>query len=88
VAVTAPRQTKWSLDVAATLAAVPLVVILLPFLPGVVMSDGMKSLAILAGIEALLLAVALPAVDGLIVRTPALGVDRPASFRAVPTPPI
>jgi hypothetical protein len=61
-------QMKWSLDVAATLAAVPLIVLLLPFLPGVVMSDGMKSLAILAGVEALLLGVVLPAVDGLWVR--------------------
>jgi hypothetical protein len=63
-------QTKWSLDLAATLAAVPLVVIFLPFLPGIVMADGMKSLSILAPIEALLLGVMLPAVDGLLVRQP------------------
>jgi len=60
-------QRKWLLDVAATLAALPLVAMLLVFLPAIVMSDGMKSLAILAGIEALLLGMILPAVDGLLV---------------------
>ncbi len=62
------RRMLWSVDLATTLAAVPLIVLLLPFLPGVVMSDGMKSLEILAGIEALLLGVILPVVDGLLVR--------------------
>ena len=37
---------KWSMDFAVTLAAVPLVVLLLPFLPGVVMADGITSLEI------------------------------------------
>ncbi len=41
----------------------------MPFLPGVFMSDGLKSVAILAGIETLLLGVLLPTVDGLLVRT-------------------
>ncbi len=57
----------WSLPLA--IAAAVLLVLLLVFLPGVVMADGMKSLNILAGIEALLLGVILPAVDGLLVRT-------------------
>ncbi|HZU86115.1 MAG TPA: hypothetical protein VFF78_01455 [Anaerolineaceae bacterium] len=59
---------NWSKDVAATLAALPLIVLLLLFLPGVIMSDGMKGLEFLAGIEALLLGVILPAVDSLLVR--------------------
>jgi hypothetical protein len=57
-----------SSDVAAVLAALPLVVLLLVFLPGIVMADGMKSLNILVGFEALMLGVILPAVDGLLVR--------------------
>jgi hypothetical protein len=70
-AIAGRKQMKWSQDLAATLAALPLVMLLLPFLPGVVMSDGMKSLEILAAIEALLLFVILPVVDGLFVRQPA-----------------
>jgi hypothetical protein len=62
------KYLNWSPDLASTLAALPPVILLLVFLPGVVMADGMKSLNILAGIEALLLGVILPAVDGLLVR--------------------
>ena len=62
------KHLNWSLDAATMLAALPLVVLLLVFLPGVVMADGMKSLNILAGIEALLLGVILPVIDGLLVR--------------------
>ncbi|HEX5810230.1 MAG TPA: M28 family peptidase [Anaerolineales bacterium] len=62
------KQMNWAQDLAATLAALTLVVLVLVFIPGVVMADGMKSLEILAGIEALLLGVVLPAVDGLLVR--------------------
>ena len=39
----------------------------MPFLPGIVMSNGMKSLSILAGVVALLLVVVLPAIDALFV---------------------
>jgi len=60
-------RMAWSVDVATILAALPLVVLFMPLLPAVVMSDGMKSLAILAGAEVLLLGVVLPVVDGLIV---------------------
>ncbi len=49
------------------LAALPLIIFFFPFLPGVVMSDGMKSLNILAGIEALMLGGILPVVDALLV---------------------
>ncbi len=63
------KQKSWLQDLAATLAALPLIALLLPFVPGVVMADGMKSLEILAGVEALLLGVILPAIDGLLVGT-------------------
>ncbi len=62
------KPTKWSADAAALVTALAIVIILAPFLPGVVMSDGMKSLNILAGIEAAMLGVILPAIDGLLVR--------------------
>ncbi len=68
VALTYRKQFNWSQDLAATLAALPVVVLLLMFLPGVVMADGMKSLEILAAVEALLLAIILPAIDGILVR--------------------
>ena len=64
------RRMTRSVDLAALLAALPLVALFLPLLPAMIMSDGMKSLAILAGAEVLLSGVALPAVDGLVVRTP------------------
>ncbi len=64
------KHLNWSLDAATMLAALPLVVLVLVFVPGVVMADGMKSLNILAGIEALLLGVILPVIDGLLVRPP------------------
>jgi hypothetical protein len=63
--------TKWSLDLTTTIGAIPLVVMLLPSLPGIIMSDGMKSLNILAGAEVTLLAVILPAIDGMLVQQPA-----------------
>jgi hypothetical protein len=62
------KQGKWSLDVAAALSAGLLFVHVLPFVPGIVMADGMKSLAIIAAAEALLLGAVLPVVDGLLVR--------------------
>jgi hypothetical protein len=68
VAVTYKKQFQWSQDIATTLAALPVVVLLLIFVPGVVMADGMKSLEILAAVEALLLAIVLPAIDGILVR--------------------
>ncbi|HEX5809477.1 MAG TPA: hypothetical protein VFY25_12495, partial [Anaerolineales bacterium] len=62
------KQLTWLQDLATTFAALPVVVLLVIFLPGVVMSDGMKSLEILAAVEALLLAIILPAIDGILVR--------------------
>jgi hypothetical protein len=59
------RRMAWSIDIATLLATVPLVVLMLPIMVGVIMGDGLKSLAILAGAEALLLGIVLPAVDGL-----------------------
>ena len=65
-------QKNWSLDLAATLASVLIIVILLPFLPGIVMADGMKSLVVLAGIEAFLLGVFLLTTNELLVPQTAL----------------
>ena len=67
-AVLGKKIGPWAEDAAAILPAVSLVVLILPFIPGVVMADGMKSLEILAALEALVLSVLLPAVDGLLVR--------------------
>jgi hypothetical protein len=70
--VVARKHWNWTEDLAAVLAALPLIVLLMPFLPGVVMADGMKSLNILAGVEALMLGVILPVVDGVLVRRKAI----------------
>jgi hypothetical protein len=59
-----------SVDLAIVLAPVPILILLLPLLPGVFMADGTKSVAIVAGAWVLLLSVALPAVDALLVRPP------------------
>ncbi len=70
--VSARRLTNWLAPLGSWISrlgqrgAGSVVVFSLPFLPGIVMADGMKSLNILAGIEALILGVTLPAVDGLI----------------------
>ena len=62
------KSKRWSVDLALTGAATMMIVFILPFLPGIVMADGMKSLAILAGVEALILGVILPVADSLLVR--------------------
>jgi len=62
------KRMSWSLDLVLTVAASTMIVFFLPFLPGVVMADGMKSLAILAGVEAMILGVTLPVLDSLLVR--------------------
>lgn len=67
-ALPARRAGRWLEDAAALLPALALSVLLLVFIPGIVMADGMKSLEILAGAEVLILAVVLPAIDGLIIR--------------------
>ncbi|MHB1293805.1 MAG: hypothetical protein ACYC4R_02300 [Anaerolineae bacterium] len=61
-------RTVWAVEPAAPLAALPLLVLLLPLLPGAFMGDGAKSVGMEAGLWALLLIAALPAVDGLLVR--------------------
>lgn len=66
-AVIGRKHLSWSLDLASLLPAIPLFFMLLVFVPGVVMADGMKSLNILVGIEALILGASLPAVDGLLI---------------------
>jgi hypothetical protein len=49
------------------MTALSCVVLILPFLPGIVMSDGMKSLALLSAVWAILLSIILPALDELII---------------------
>jgi hypothetical protein len=66
------KHWNWSADVAAALAALTTLILILPLLPGVVMADGMKSLNILSGVEALMLAIILPVIDGLLVRKTAI----------------
>jgi len=70
-----------SADLAIVLAAVPILTLFLPLLPGVFMGDGTKSVAILAGAWVLLLGVVLPAVDPLLIRPPKESGSIPA-----PTP--
>lgn len=72
VSILGKKRTHWSLDLALTLAAASMIVFILKFLPGIVMADGMKSLAILAGVEALILGVIYPAIDRLMVHPAAL----------------
>ena len=50
------------------LAAIPSLVSILPLLPVVFMSDGTKSVAIIAGVWVILMGVILPVVDGLVAR--------------------
>ncbi len=52
----------------ASIAALPLMVLLLPLVPGIVMADGMKSLEILGAVLTLILFMVFPAVDGVIYR--------------------
>lgn len=69
VAIFGSKYAKWSLTAGIMLTAIPFVVFIAPVLPGVVMSDGMKSLNILAGVEVALLAAILPTLDCMLVRT-------------------
>jgi hypothetical protein len=79
VAAIGRQSTSWSVDVAATLTAIPLLVLLLPLIPGVVVSDGMNSLAIVAGVEVLLMCMVLPAIDGLLIHpAPKVKTDQAA----------
>jgi hypothetical protein len=66
------RGMRWSLDLSLTLAATTMVVFFFPILPGLIMADGMKSLAILAGVEGLILGVIFPAIDRLLAHPVAL----------------
>jgi hypothetical protein len=61
------KYWNWSPDAASILSALLISILLLPFLPGVVMADGMKSLNVLAGVEALMLGVILPVIDSLLL---------------------
>ena len=71
VAVVRRDGKGWPVDAGALLSAIPAVTFILPLVPGVFMGDGTKSVAITAGVWAILLGIILPAVDGLFVRRPA-----------------
>jgi hypothetical protein len=58
---------RW-VDLAIVVTVVPVLVLFLPLLPGIFMGDGTKSIGLLAGAWALLLGLALPAVDDLLVQ--------------------
>jgi hypothetical protein len=60
-------EAPWVKDVVLLMTALSCVVLILPFLPGIVMSDGMKSLALLSAVWAILLSIILPALDELII---------------------
>ncbi|OQA94168.1 MAG: hypothetical protein BWY25_02907 [Chloroflexi bacterium ADurb.Bin222] len=62
------KPATWAFDLVPLVAALPLIALLVPFLPGTIMADGMKSVAILAAVEALILGVLLPVVDGVFKR--------------------
>lgn len=68
VAVFGRKAGRWLTEAVYVVSALPLLVLLMPFLPGLVMSDGMKSLEILAVLEAFLLGMILPVIDALLVR--------------------
>jgi hypothetical protein len=68
VATTRKAQWVWSMDLAALLEAVGFIVILLPFLPGVFMSDGFKSITILAGFWTVILLATLSAFERTVMR--------------------
>ncbi len=70
VAALGSQREKRLVTTGIMLTAIPIAVFFAPLLPGIVMSDGMKSLNILAGIEVAVLAAILPALDGLLVRQP------------------
>ena len=58
----------WAVEAGALLAAIPVLVYLVPLLPAIFMGDGTKSVAITAAVWVLILAVLLPVVDGVVVR--------------------
>jgi hypothetical protein len=67
-AATGKLRRAWPVDLAALLEAVGFLVLLFPFLPGVFMSDGFKSITILAGFWATILFATLPVVEGAVTR--------------------
>lgn len=82
VAAGGKERRSWSLDLAFLVTAVPFVILVFPFIPGVFTSDGTKSVAVSAAIWALLLFIVFPAIDGLIVRHPA--VERTSALEPSP----
>jgi hypothetical protein len=65
-AVTSKPHRRWSVELAALIEAVGFIVLLFPFLPGVFMSDGFKSITILAAFWVVILFATLPVIEGAI----------------------
>jgi len=63
-----PSFRKLPHELPSVLAAVPMILFVLPFIPGIVMGDGTKSLPILGAVLALLVSSALPSLDQLLVK--------------------
>ena len=68
----AAGENGWLPDLLVLAAAVPFVLYVVPMVPAIFMSDGTLSTGITAVVWAILLAIILPAVDGLWVDKPAI----------------
>ncbi len=62
------KGKKWLVDVCILLTAIPTILYILPLVPAIFMSDGTKSVAIMAGVWVIILSIILPVVDGLFER--------------------
>lgn len=63
-----PKLRNWPLELPSLLGALPMVLFLLPFIPGIVMADGTKSLPILGAVLALIVSAALPSLDRIVIK--------------------
>jgi hypothetical protein len=78
VAVAGKTRRVWFIDLAALLEAVGFIVLLFPFLPGVFMSDGFKSITILAAFWVLILFATFPVFEGAL--THLRGAPKPSIY--------
>ena len=62
------QKYRWPIVIPATLTALPLIFLLMPFIPGIVLADGMKSVVILGAVWVLILYPILAAIDQLVFR--------------------
>ena len=63
----AQKKYNWPPEIPSTLTTLPLIILLMPFIPGIVMADGMKSVVILGGVWVLILYPILAAIDQLVL---------------------